>query len=678
MNVLGTGRRSLSWWVRAGGALVVALGVLAPLASPAAATEPFPLPGEVTDEAGVLSADDVTRVQDALDRLAQDTRFQLYVVFVPDFSGMDPLRWTYDTGDASGLSKTDDFILAVATQQRRYMISPQENDAISAAQVEQVAGAVEDSLRGDLWADAAVAAADGLREAALVPAAGGNDGGAVPAPVGQSSGPGRGSLLLVGIVALGAAAVLVGVATRRRGAPKPASPDELAGLPTAELDRRSASALVALDDAVRSSEQELGFAQAQFGADATKEFAAVLATGKSQLTEAFRLRQALDDSVPDTEEQKRAWTAQILRICAEVAASLDGQKRAFDELRDLEAHVEQALDEHTRSSGAVAQRLGPARATLKALAAQYPPEALASVGANADQADRLRTDADEAIEAGRVAAHDAGRRGEAVGYARAAEAALDQARRLLDAIDAAGPQLAQAGARIQAGIASITSDLSDAVRLAPGDQQVAAPVAGARAAVEAATAAQSGSGDPLAALRGLTDAEAALDAALAPMRQREEHVRRAAALFDQALPRVEGNFQAVTSFFDTRRGAVGARARTRLAVAEQLRDQSMVERAQDPVIALATQQRAERTLDDAFRTAQEDVDRHQPPQGPWGGSGGNNNVGGMILGGLVLGSILRGGGGGGGGWGGGGGFGGGGFGGGGGGFGGGGGVGGGF
>ena len=129
--------------------------------------------------------------------------------------------------------------------------------------------------------------------------------------------------------------------------------DELAALPTAELDRRSASALVAIDDAVKASDEELGFAQAQFGPDATGEFETVLADAKAQVTEAFRLRQTLDDNVPDTEPQVRETATRILRTCAAVSAMLDAQKAGFDHLRDLEAHVEQALESHARSAAAL-------------------------------------------------------------------------------------------------------------------------------------------------------------------------------------------------------------------------------------------------------------------------------------------------------------------------------------
>ncbi len=642
--------------LRAGGALALAATLLTFLvtlgaAAPAAAAGPVTIgSAHVVDQSGVLTPSDTATVQSALDRLTTATGLQLYVVYVPDFGGQDPTAWAQASLQASGLG-TNDVILAVATQARRYALASGPLGTVTSAQLQQVYTKVGTSLHSNDWAGAAVAAADGLRAAAT--------GGSVGS-VG-SSGPGAGSLLLIGLVVVAGIVVLLVVLANRRKAPArvAASPDELAGLPTAELDRRSGSALVAIDDQLRSSEQELGFAQAQFGADATKDFVAALADGKTKATEAFRLRQALDDDTPDTDEQRRAWTTQILRLCGEVSAALDAQKADFDDMRNLEDHVEQALDDHAQAAAALTQRLGPARATLKALAAQYPADALTSVVQNPDHAEQLISDVSDAIAAGRTAAATPDHRGEAVGYARAAEAALDHAKTLLDGVDSASNDLAAAGQRIDAAIASITADISDAARLAAGAATVAPQVQVAQRAVQTASAVRAGNGgDPLAALRGLTAAEAALDASLAPMRERDEQARRALTLLDDTLGRLDSAIRAATDFISTRRGVVGPEARTRLAEGQRLRDEAVAQRGTDPVAALPIAQRAQQYVDDAIEAARQDVDNNTPPWGgPTGGRG--NNLGGMVLGGLLLGSILRGGGGGGGGWGGGGGFGGG-------------------
>lgn len=647
---------------------VVALGAsLVLLGAPAAsAVEPPTLAGELTDSSGVLSSGEAAEVEAALDELAQATDHQLYVVYVPEFT--DPaegVAWAQATADASGLG-TDDVVLAVATEARRFALAPQETTSITTDEMQALSAQVEDQLRDDAWAGAAVTAAEGVQAAATGDTTSSGGGGFV-------------TVLLLGLVAIGAVFLVVTLRRRKHapavaagapGAPQAAAADEFAALPTPELDRRSAQALVRLDDALRSSEEELGFAQAQFGPERTREFETVLAGGKERLTEAFRLRQTLDDDIPDTEPQVRATSAQILRLCRDVALQLEAQKEAFDRLRAVEERVDDALDAHEREAAALRDRLDPARAQLATLAARYPATALASVTGNPDQAGLLLDEAADAVTQGRARVA-AGDRSTAVGYARAAEEAVGQARRLLDAVDGAGADLAAAGVRLEAAIASITSDLGDAARLAPGNPQVAPREIEARAAVEVAQAARQGTGDPLAALTRIAAAEAAIDAALAPMREQAERSRRAQALLDETLGRLDSAVRATADYVSTRRGAVGPQARTRLAEADRLRMRAIDQRATDPEAALRTAQDGERLVGEAQRLAQADVDHAEQQAaygGGWGGPGyggygghrghrgsdAASTVGGMVLGGILLDSILRGGGGfGGGDWGGG-------------------------
>ena len=644
-------------------AVAVGAVVLVAGAGGAAAEAPFDLRGEtVVDPADVL--DDVSTVQDAVDEVRTETPYRLTVVYVDTFDGLSPDTWVQRTAEASGLGSSD-AVLAVAVEDREYTLAPRSLGSVSSSQLDGVAADVESELANDDWDGAAIAAASGIVAAANgEPVGSGSDG--------SSSGGGFTVVLLLGFVAIGA--VLLFTFLRRRSQPAgtlrdtagatrvAGAADEFAGLPTAELDRRSASALVALDDALRSSEEELGFAQAQFGDDQTRGFEQALVQGKQTLTEAFRLRQTLDDDVPDTEEQVRATSAQILRLCGQVEQQLDEQKDAFDRLRAIEARVDDALAAHDREAQRLRGRVEPARATIATLSARYSPDTLGSVAGNADQAARLLDDVETTIGQGRERS-GAGDKAAAVGFARAAEEALAQATTLLDAVDSAEADLATAGARLEAGIRSITSDLADADRLAPGDPQVVPHAQEARAAVEAATAARGGNGDPLAALRRLTDAEAAIDAALAPRRDAEERGRRARALLDDTLGRLDSAVRATTDYVSTRRGAVGPQARTRLAEADRLRLRALDQRSTDPEAALATAQQGERLAAEAQRLAQIDVENARyDDHDRRGGTGGGTDVGGMILGGILIDSILRGGGRGGGGWGGGGGgFGGGGF-----------------
>ena len=626
-------------------AVLLALLALLLVAPAASAVAPFRLSGQITDQVGALEGK-TDEVQKSIDHLSSSKGIDLWVVFVSSFDGASGQEWAQQTAQASGLGP-DQVLLAVATTDRAYgLYADPGSPNVSQSDLDAAGTAARQHLADEDWAGAAEATTDSL-------GGGGSSGSAW--------------IWVVIFLAVVVVVVLLVVQSRRgrRIAERaradaaanadPDSPEALAVLSTPDLTKRSSSALVAIDDAVKSSEQELGFAQAQFGEVATQEFQTTLDDAKAKVQQAFTLRQRLDDDQPETEPQARAMMVQIVGLCRAASDAMRAQAAKFEELRQLEARAPEVLDEIEQKAGEIAARIDPARTTLTDLAASYPPVALASVVRNPDQATALLSGARATVATARddLAKND---RASAVVRSRAAATAVDQARTLLDAVDHASTDLATAGARIDSGVASISSDLADAQRLAPTDAGVLAAVGPAQAAVTGAHAARDG-GDPLAAVSALTSAEAALDAALEPFREKAEQDARAKALLVQTLGRVGSQVRAVSEFIDTRRGAVGPEARTRLAEATRLLQQATTLQVSDPQQALAAAQQAEQYATSAQQIAQRDTEDWSNRQG--GGRGGGSNVGGMILGGILIDSILRGGGGMGGGWGGGGGFGGG-------------------
>ncbi|WP_188037697.1 TPM domain-containing protein, partial [Actinotalea sp. JY-7885] len=434
----------------------LALTSLLPGAAHAAvrAEPPLAVEGEITDPAGALRGREA-QVQEALDELADATPYQLFVVFVDSFDGLDPFEWANETAVESGLG-TNDVLLAVAVEDRQYATSVDDAVPLSDEQLARIdAERVEPRLRDGDWAGAAIGAAEGIQDAAR---GGTGAGGGFPVlPV----------LLVGGLVVI--VAVTFALSRRRApaGARRTVPAQGPAGLPTEELNRRAGQALVACDDAVRTSEQELGFAQAQFGIEATRVFAQVLEAAKPTLARAFLLRQQLDDAVPEDEPQRRAMLLEILSLCEQVDTSLDAQTAEFERLRDLQARVPEVLEETARRADEVQGRLPAAQATLDALAATYSPEALATVRGNLTQAASLLDAARTGVDRGREALDTD--RAAAVALARGAQDAVGQAVTLLDAVGRAGQELAQAGARIDADIASLAADVTDAERLAPRD-----------------------------------------------------------------------------------------------------------------------------------------------------------------------------------------------------------------
>jgi uncharacterized membrane protein YgcG len=650
------------------------LGVVGALAAPAVAlvrtVAPFHVNERITDQVGALgsaTADATTH----LDALKNGTEYDLYVVFVDDFSGASGSAWADDTAIASGLG-TEDVLLAVAVTERSYGLSVADKSQLTDAQIRHLrTDLIEPRLSAEDWSGAVIAAADGLIAAASGTDTGGSSTSGGTSTPSSSSTSGLLVLVVVFLVVVFGGLVIWALTRRRAGsaggsapgAARRGRPDGLDALATAELNTRASSALVAIDDAITSSEQELGFAQAQFGLEATTQFSAALADAKTQVSGAFRLRQELDDSTPEAEPEARRMMLAIVDTCAAISASLDAHSEEFDKLRDLQARAPQALAGDERRAGEIAARVAPARTTLAGLAATYPPAALASVSANPDHAESLLAGAREQITHG-CTALDGGDKAAAVAAARAAEAGIAQAATLLDAIDRAGEQLARAGVDLEAAIASISADFADAARLAPADPAVSAATDAGRQAVASAQQARTG-GDPLAALTALHDAEARLDATLAPFREHAEQSARAQAQATDLLGRVTSQIRDISDYIETRRGAVGPEARTRLSEAARLAQQAQVTLPTDPVAALAQVQQAGSLAEHASQLAQADVQHWEDQQrssGP-GGFGGPTRGGGsstgLILGGILIDQLLRGGGGFGGGGFGGGGFGGG-------------------
>ncbi len=595
------------------------------VAAPAVADEPGNLASDLTDTAGVLSEAEVREVQETLDALQADTGYQLFVAFVPSFDGMSAADWTDETFTASGLGD-DDALLAVAVDDRLYDF--QIDSLFTDAEVAQIRRDTEQHLADDDWTGAAIAAADGIRATAQAVV---DD----PQGTGESSGGGVSGLLVAAIIGL---VVIGGIwwwsSRRRTGS---GGTRDVSRLPTAELGKRASAALVELDDAVKTSEQELGFAQAQFGVEATRGFTEVLGQAKAALAEAFALRQQLDDSTPESEPQARAMMTRILELCGSADEQLDAQAEEFDRLRDLQSKAPQVLAETAQRADEVGSRIAGARATLSSLATTYPATALTSVADNADHAQALLEGARESVAQGQAVVDTD--RAAAVALARAAEDAVEQAVRLLDAVEHARTDLAEAGAKLDAGLASIGADVADAERLAAGDPAVTAAAGAARQAIAEATTARQG-GDQLAALARLTQAEAALDAALGPAREQAERDERARTQLASTLGQVGTQIRGVADFIETRRGAVGAEARTRLAEAARLAQEAERTSATDPAAALGTAQRAGQLAASAQQLAQADVQQWQASQQRGQNRGSTTS---MVLGGVLLDQALRGG-----------------------------------
>ena len=616
---------------------------------PVWAEQPLRVEDPVTDRVGALAGEGA-RVREALDRLRDANGTQLFVVYVSDFNGMNGQQWSDETARRSQLGDRD-VLLAVAVDDRAYGYSVAGEFPLSDSELADLAvQEVEPRLAAGDWAGAAVAMADGLRTGG---GAGGDGGGGLPV-----------GALLVGAGIVGGGALLLSRRRRARGAGARAgnapaapgrarAPGEQPTIPTRELAQQANAALIEVDNAVQTSEQELGFAQASFGDEAVTGFRQALEQARGELSQAFALRQRLDDAELEDEQTTRGMLTEILQLCRSADDRLDAQAEAFDRLRDLEGTVPDVLAALGPRAQEVKARLPQEEQRLESMRGRYAATALAPVVGNVEQArQRLNAAQGELTEA--RSALDAGRRGEAVVSTRAAEDAVAQASTLLDGIARLETDLLEAGARIAAARAETEKDLAEArAMLASGnaaDPEGLRPLIGraeaALAAAEAALRPAPGTlPDPLAALRQVDEADVVLDAALAAARDAQAQRQRTAAILDQVLLAARSSFAAASDFVATRRGAVGSEARTRLVEAQRHLEQAMALSEQEPTQALREAQYADQLAQLALQLAQSDVDQWSSPYGP-GRRGGYGRGGGLDLGSLVLGGILLGGGGG--------------------------------
>ncbi|HIZ34517.1 MAG TPA: TPM domain-containing protein, partial [Candidatus Ruania gallistercoris] len=548
---------------RALAALTTALLSLTLIALPATAEPPSALDAHVVDNSSeqVLSGQE-GEVESAIDELRSDTDLDLWVVYVDSFDGTQHAEWARQAAEATGLGNLD-LLWAVAVEDRQTGFWGSEASGLSQSDLDSADSQAQDALAGDDWVGGGVTFANEVHAAAT-----GSGGALMPVLV-------IGALIVVVVLVLvwvrsrrKQAAHTTGGQSQRQAAPQqPAPPQDplaakLAGMPLEDLRTRAGSALVTLDDSVRSSEQELAFAEAQFGLQATQEFRRALETASNRLSDAFELQAKLEDSTPETEAEQREMLTQIVLSCAKADALLDEQAESFAHLRNLRERAPQALDEIEQRAAEIEATIPPAELALTQLHATYPASALESVARAPEQARSLLAAAREAVTAGRAELTDGDRAG-AVAYARTAEGALQQGVTLIESVHQGGAELADARQKLDPAIASIRSDLIDADKLAADDSGVQALIPRAQTAIAQATGAKE-SGDPIAALAEITGAEDALDDALAPHREQVEADQRAQRKLGTGIQRTRAFIRSTNDFIATNRGAVGPEARTRL------------------------------------------------------------------------------------------------------------------
>ena len=633
--------------------------VRAPRAVPAASTT---LTKHVTDELGIL---DASKAQQAVDTMSSKHGVGLWVLTVSD-SSRKASAIAEQAFKNTKLGR-DDMLLVInipadGSASKSYKLQAHSNSSkFSESDYKRIDSALKKQLSAGDY-DAAVAAIPENMSGSS--GSGSSDG---------SSGSGSSALpLLLGggaVAAAGGAAawtvykrrknkekesddMLFG--KRRKQAAAGGAPGEAAAGPAAmtveQLRTQAGSALVQADDTVRAAAEELSYAQAQFGLSATDAFTAALDSARKHLSRCFELRKILDDDIPETEPQQRQMYTEILQRCSEAVGEIRAQEEAFNKRRGIEANLPTSIAETAQRADETEQAIVMAETILVTLSAAYPASSLTSVSQAPEQARRLLAAGRTALDQARASV-EASQEATAVEQVRIAQGSIAQAGQLAAQVTGARERLQSAAKDLEAAIASISSDLVDAKRL-EGSVPAAtlAPlVADAEAAVAQGRQASgsSPSGDPLAALDHLARAEAAIDAALAPAREREENDSRARASLGSRLARLNSQVESVTSYITTYRGAVGPSARTALSEAARHATAATSMQTTDPVAALAEVAAAEPLVAQAQALAEADVRGSSSSSwsprsgesysGGYGRSGGGLDLGSLLLGGLLMG-----------------------------------------
>ncbi len=627
----------------AGAALSFLTAVLL-VAPGAAAQPPLRLPTLITDSAGALSPSERTGVQDAIDRLYADRHIRLWVVYVDTFAGQTAEDWGRSTARLSDLG-SNDAMLAVAVADRSYAflvssgISEISSNKVDALRRNQI----EPALHRDDWAGAASAAATGLAAAA--------------APAEVSWGPILIALATVAAAGLVLLLVVRQLRRRRRAAAlaaarrlDPTDPNALADVPVFALDALSREKVVEVDNAVRTSANELELAVEEFGHERTRPFAQAVASAKAAMEHAFNVRQQLDDDIPETPAQQRDLLTGVIVTASKADRELETQRAAFEQLRDLVLNAGDRLDALTQQLVELTGRIPASEQHLVALHSEFDANALSSVSGNVKTAQDRAAFAERNITRARALAERpvTGGQSELVDALRAAESGLGQGRALLDAVDNAAGDIRHAVATLPETIADAEAGVAEAnAQLQHGAGRHKSELTAARDAVVKAVAAARTSGDPLGAFTALIRADSDLDRLLATVAEERAAAERLARTLEQALITASSRIRAVSEYIDTRRGSVGPEARTRLAEARRRLEAARDKRSTDVAGAISQANDAATLAAAAQSLAKADVqDAQRAYYGRYGNDPGRGSDTGAMLGGIIIGNILSGGGGG--------------------------------
>ena len=336
----------------------------------------------------------------------------------------------------------------------------------------------------------------------------------------------------------------------------------------ADLAKRAGRALVAADERIRVTADELGFAEAELGADATAQLSEALVAVRRHLRDAFRLNRLNHEAIPGSADEVRARYLRIVELCELAEDELDEQtsaladrvaraRRAPEIIAGVRADTERLrarIRTPARPSSASPpamrrRRLSTWRPTLRRPISCSDSPSTAWAWASGGVRPDMREQANVALEA--------------------SVESIRRAATLLDAVETFEVEALRAESTLAALVEESRRDLAAALE-EPRSRRVADMIGELQAALAALPPAGVNT-DPFAHLSRLREAHAALDAAIEAARGRATRPIQPMAHVHHAIKDADRQLDVARDAIARHRSWIGAEALTLLAESERIR-----------------------------------------------------------------------------------------------------------
>lgn len=615
--------------------IAVLTAILLALGLPALAASPMSISDSVTDPDGWLASADRSTIESATSRAASSGK-PVKVVVVANFSGTDADSWCKQTVERSSLANGT-VVYVIAYSQRRDAAcsynGPSSSSLQSAVRASE-AQLTPNPLTSSAVANGVNAFVNNLLSGTS--SSGSNStGSSYSSNAGATNDDGRsllGFFSMFLLLVVGVIAIAIGVARSSRR-------NRLAAQQATQVDaERAAHAaqeanrqLLSADEQVRTATDELNYARAQFGLNSTDEFARAIEAGKAAVSRGFSAQGQMNSATVPA-EQLRLATA-IMQDLGANMNPLSAIQASFATKRAEQASLPERIAEARERLAEELTDLERAKSELASISTLYPAQMLASLQDNPEQASALLTSARTALDTAEASAPTD--RAHAASALDTALRALTMANHQTDAIFSAKSDLDAIRDRLVTAISSISSDITDVNELNTDPAVFNPMVADAHAAIAEAQAALANTGDPLAALEHLRMSEATLDAALEPLRTKEEAYEKARTAAEAQISLAESAVSQAQRYVQGRRGAIDLELRSTLNNAETALSTAQRSLEDDPEAASTHAMNARALADSVMATPIQNFG------GSWGQpTTGNGSYTGSSLGDFLLWSTL--------------------------------------